>query len=226
MKNSENQEFDYTNIKRQRKLLRMTQDDLADWMGVSRFTIMNYEKGKFPEDAIPKLKIFLAAKSKEELYGSLVDEYGVEYNTLPSGDYLINVPFVPTSSYNHYASTFELGDLKLNHIVRDINAGVYVAFEVDNEAMDDGSRKSLTKGDIAIAKEIDIDKLNVEKNSSCVWVIIVGNEILFRKADRTIDGENCVLFKALNPSLNYADFRLELSNIKKIYQVIERRTNI
>lgn len=223
---SENQKFDYKLIKPHRKRLKMTQDDLADWMGVTRYSIINYEGGKtIPPNSINKLRLFLEAETKDELYDTHFDSFGNEYSNLPTGEYLINVPYIPISSYSQYISTFEFGELKLGHIVSDIDSGLYVAFQVENEAMDDGSRKSLTKGDIAIAKEIDKDKINVDDCCSDVWVIIIENNILFREVEQFIEGENCVIFKALNPSLNDSDFRIELSSIKKIYQVIKRITN-
>lgn len=53
-------EINALNIKQHRKKLNLTQQELADLIGVSKNTIVNYEKGmKIPESKIPILKKIL-----------------------------------------------------------------------------------------------------------------------------------------------------------------------
>ncbi|NDV68555.1 helix-turn-helix transcriptional regulator [Dysgonomonas sp. 25] len=217
--------FDFKRIKQHRKFLGITQDELAEWLNAGRTTIIRYEKGRIPIEAMPKITRFLDVKTKEELYGVLVDDFGLEYKTLSNGEYQISIPYIPISSYQQYANTFELGDLQLGYVVDNINTGLYVAFEVKGEAMDNGSRRSLTKGDIAIAKELDKDNLQMDEINGEIWVVILEGDILFRKVEKFVRKDNKIVFRALNPSKEYADFSLNLAEIKKLYRVIERRTN-
>lgn len=53
-------EINYLDIKKKRKKLGYTQQDLADLIGVSKNTIVNYEKGmKIPDSKIPILSKIL-----------------------------------------------------------------------------------------------------------------------------------------------------------------------
>lgn len=217
--------FNCKKIKHHRKLLGITQDELAKWMGLGRTTIIKYEKGDvIPSDSLKKLNLFFEIRNKAELFDYQYDKCGMEYKAVSTGEYLMRIPYIPTSFYEHYINNSDTGNLRVNHFIHMIDSGIYIAFEVKGEAMDDGSRVSLKMGDIVITQEMDKDNLKVEKDDSNVWAILVGKEILFRKAERFID-EDKILFKALNPSLEYSDFTLKISDIKKIYKVIQRRTN-
>lgn len=222
----DSEDFDYKKIKLQRKKFGMTQDDLAKWMNVSRHTVMDCEKNKnISRASMNKLISFLDAKTKEELCGSLVDSFGMEYKTMPMGGYLMNIPYIPVSYQKEYALTFNSGNLKICHIVNDINSGLYVAFEVRDGAMDDGdSRLSLKRGDIAITKEIDKESIEANKDTPNIYVIILDNNVFFRKVDN-LEGENKVICSSLNPSREYSNFALDVSEITKIYKIVQRRTN-
>jgi len=222
----DNESFDRKLIKQHRRVLGMTQDDLAEWMGESRSTIQRIENSDITISTENKKKLnhFLKIQSKEELYGTLTDNYGVEYNSLPTGNYLITIPYIPISNYNDFACKLDLGELKVNHIVDSINSGFYIAIQVNGEAMDDGSRISLRKGDIAVCMELDKEHIDIDENTANIWVVIFENKIWFRKAENTFEKE-CVLLKAINPSISFADLELEIESITKIYKVIQRQTN-
>ncbi len=215
-------------IKQKRKELGISQQEVADWLGLHRVTLGNYENKQhnISEVKLKKIEQFLNLKTAYEFYGTFrLDSFGMEYKALSNGEYLLNVPYIPVSLYDEYAATLEGGNFKLNHLIDQIDKGVYIAFEVKGEAMDNGSRLGLTKGDIAVAKEVDKNSIEMDKTAANIWVIILEDDILFRKMERVIKDESKILFKALNPSREFADFSLNISEIKKIYQVTQRRTN-
>lgn len=224
-KYTDNETLDYILIKRHRKRLRITQDELASWMGLQRMSIGRYEKGEpIPPESTKKLLRFLKAETKEELYGNPTDDYGMEYKKLTEGNYILNIPYIPVRQYSYFLDTFELGKTYISIVFDRINSGVYTAFEVRGEAMDDNSRHSLSTGDVAVAKEVKIEELSQEVNPKDFWVIIIENDILIRRIERYIQDENRVACKAINSSLEYADFSLNVSDIKRIYQVTQRIT--
>ncbi|PXV66917.1 hypothetical protein CLV62_104178 [Dysgonomonas alginatilytica] len=224
-KHTDNETLDYTLIKRHRKRLRITQDELASWMGLQRMSIVRYERGEpIPPESKKKLLYFLNTETQEELYGNPTDDYGMEYQKLSGGNYILKIPFTPVCQYSYLLDTFDLGDTQISIVFDRINSGAYAAFEVRGEAMDDNSRYSLSNGDIAISKEVKIEDLSEEINPKDFWVILIENDILIRKIKGYNQNENSIVFKANNPSIEYADFSLNVSDIKRIYQVTQRIT--
>lgn len=70
--------MNYLEIKENRKRLGLTQQELADLLGVSKNTIVNYEKGmKIPDSKIPILNKVLNKNT------NIVLEPSLNYNTLP-----------------------------------------------------------------------------------------------------------------------------------------------
>lgn len=217
--------FDYSRIEEHRKKLNITQEELADWMGVSRITIIKYEQGKsISKSSFIKLISFLNTDTKEELYGNPTDDYGMEYLKLSEGNYILDIPYITVSMYNKFLKSFVFGEPKICLVSDRINSGTFVAFEVRGDAMDDNTRNSLSLGDIAVAKEMNKEVLSGEINPADLWVIIIENDILIRKIEGYIQGENRVACKAINSSLEYADFSLNVSEIRKIYKVTQRIT--
>lgn len=76
-------------IKKQRKLLSLTQQELADLIGVSKNTIVNYEKGlKIPDSKIPILTkaLYTNVNIENQNQINIVNEPQSEYVNLSGYD--------------------------------------------------------------------------------------------------------------------------------------------
>lgn len=216
-------------LKYQRKKLHIKTTEFAVWLKVDRDTIRNYENGTTTPRGLvlEKINRFLEMKSKEELTDDVLkDDYGMEYEKISDREYSIKIPRITIQDYKDFIQSFECGKSKLSLIFDEINSGFYLAFEVKEEVKNNNNNQSLNVGDIAIAREVDIDELKKDIEPTEIWILILENDILFRKIGGYSKKENKVEIKALNPSFDKMDLSLNISEIKRLFQVKQRITKI
>ena len=136
------------------------------------------------------------------------------------------VPLVNKYAYAGYLSGF--GDAEYIHSLPTIpmiadreGRGVYMAFEVKGDSMDDGSRNSYEQGDIIICRQIAQhhwqNKLHINKYD---FVIVHRTEgVLLKK----IVGHDTATGTLTLHSLNslYDDFTVHLNEVAQIFNVIK-----
>ncbi len=160
----------------------------------------------------------------------LITKSGVKYYELPNGKYRMRVPFVPIKAYAKYVddcrdAEFVGGELEeFDFIVDQIGHGRYFAFEIKGDSMDDDSKRSLSNGDIVLARELNKshwkDKLHVDDFPN--WIIVLDTTILCKQITNQ-NMESCeITCHSLNPSPEYSDFNLKLNDVRQLCNIVQR----
>lgn len=153
------------------------------------------------------------------------NSHGNRYYKDTSGQLYIEVPLVP---YNALGSLLGDDDLLVSHDTEKVRFpadtvghGKYFAFEVDGDSMDDGSRHSFARGDLVLVRELDRDDwlptLHIKRWR--FWVVCWGNCVRLKEIVAQ-DGE-IITLHSLNPSPEYTDFQLHLSEVSRLFNVIQ-----
>ncbi len=164
----------------------------------------------------------------EEPY--LTTKAGVKYYEMSNGKFRMRVPFIPIKAYAKYVDEIRdaefLGDEyeEFEFIVDKIGLGRYFAFEIKGDSMDDDSKRSLSNGDIVLARELGQEhwrnKLHTDDYPN--WIIVMNNTILCKQITKQ-DVEGCTITcHSLNPSPEYADFELKMDHIKQLCNIVQR----
>lgn len=178
-------------------------------------------------------KMNLSNKVKgEEPY--LVTKSGVKYYEMSNGKYRMRVPFVPVKAYAKYLdecrdaefidSEFE----EFDFIVDKIGHGRYFAFEIKGDSMDNDTKRSLSNGDIVLARELRkehwMNKLHTDDFPN--WIIVMDNTILCKQILEQDLDKGTITCHSLNPSPEYSDFELKLDDICQLLNVIQRVSSV
>lgn len=178
-------------------------------------------------------QIRASVKNKgEEPY--LITKSGVKYYEMANGKYRMRVPFIPAKAYAKYIDEFCDAEFvgeefeEFDFIVDKIGHGRYFAFEIKGDSMDDDSKRSLSNGDIVLARELGhehwINKLHTEDFPN--WIIVLDNTILCKQIiDQDIEKGN-IICHSLNPSPEYADFELKLDNVSQLLNIIQKVSSV
>lgn len=153
------------------------------------------------------------------------NSHGNKYYKDTSGQLYIEVPLV---QYNALGSLLGDDDLLVSHGAEKVRFpadtvghGKYFAFEVDGDSMDDGSRHSFARGDRVLVRELDKDDwlptLHIKRWR--FWVVCWGNCVRLKEIIAQ-DGE-AITLHSLNPSPEYTDFQLRLSEVSRLFNVIQ-----
>lgn len=208
-------------IKKKRKELGLTQDELGKLIGVSKNTILNYEKGKvIPDSKITILDTVLNEKTQE----SDLEAIQVDFTEMN----VMHVPLVNKYAYAGYLSGFGddewIGELPKIPFANDVeNKGDYICFEVRGDSMDDGSYESYLEGDILLCRNVRRDfwrsKLHINKWD---FVIVHKEQGILVKRILEHDVENGLLtLHSLNEY--YEDFQIHLNEVAKIFNIVDFR---
>ena len=90
--------------------------------------------------------------------------------------------------------------------------------------MDDDSKRSLSNGDIVLARELNREhwreKLHVSDYPN--WIVILNNTILCKQIiNHNLEG-GTIICHSLNPSPEYSDFKLNLNDVVQLYNIVQR----
>lgn len=103
--------------------------------------------------------------------------------------------------------------------------GLWLAFEVRGDSMDDGSREAYCQGDIVITREVRPDlwkdcKLHIHRRD---FVIVHEEGILIKRiVDHDVENHT-ITIHSLNP--DYPDRVIDLAQVRKIFSIVESRQN-
>lgn len=156
------------------------------------------------------------------------NKHGNRFYKRSDGQLFIEAPLVP---YNALGSP----DDEFSELIADrsryqsvsfeadrVGHGRYFAFEVDGDSMDDGTRASFERGDIVLVRELDKDdwlpRLHISKWR--FWVVCWGNCV--RLKEIIAQSEGAITLHSLNPSPEYTDFVLRLSDVRRLFNVIKK----
>lgn len=222
-------------FKKHRKSLGLSQQALADKIGVDRRTIINYEKGgKIPESIVKLIHYMRSEKdSLSDTIPGPTHEYitnaaGSKILELPDGTYDIIVKNLPFNAYANYLATLEKGgvlkDLKTTTFnIEKHEKGNYLAFTVKGESMDGGSINDTPNGAKVLGLEYPIDNWKKGFRESKYGYIILCDHNIFHKDIIDFDLKtNEITVHSRNTNPEYSDFKLKLCHIKKVFKVIKR----
>lgn len=154
---------------------------------------------------------------------------GIKYFQRSGGKFLMRVPMVPVYAYAKYidevrdAEIWD-GDGYFDFPVDQIYHGSYQAFEIKGDSMDDDSKRSLSHGDIVNARELGRDKWKsrLHTNQFPNWIIVTDNTILCKQIIKQNLDTGEITCHSLNPSPEYADFTINLDEVRKLFNIVQK----
>ena len=174
-------------------------------------------------------KIVLALKvNKTWLLTGVGEKYtkeNQEINIHQNYDF-VSVPVVATQTHSEYLRYYKSADYikKLYSVPSKIDSsfkGEYRVFQVEGDAMFDGTSKSILSNDLVLGREIKIDNINLHSESMYgrLFMIVHDTGVILRKFI-TFDPESkLIILGALNPL--YENIVLPVLNILEIYNVVK-----
>ncbi len=202
-------------IRKRRKILKITQTELSKRLGVSLKTIQNYEAGEVIPD------------SKKELLRTVLYENINKNEAVAIEDpNVIMIPLVSQYAYAGYLCGYSDPEYidSLPKIAVTINKegkGNYMMFEVRGDSMEEDSRDGIYEGDRLYCREINKDlwkfKLHLKQ-----WDFVIVHKTEGILVKRIIDhniNTGDITIHSLNPY--YEDRILNLEDIAQLFNVIE-----
>lgn len=174
----------------------------------------------------------LGKTKEDEPY--LTTKSGVKYYEMSNGKYRMRVPFIPVKAYAKYIDESRdaefIGDEfeEFDFIVDKIGHGRYFAFEIKGDSMDNDTKRSLSNGDIVLARELGLEhwrnKLHTDDFPN--WIIVLDNTILCKQILEQDLDKGLIICHSLNPSPEYSDFELKLDNVCQLLNIIQRVSSV
>ena len=232
--------MDAQEIRQKREGLGLTQKELADLIGASRETIINYEKGK----PIPKSKSEILRKVLEpgsvydkEVKGEVVkisdnfeNKNGNKFIELPNGQFYMLMPLADFNIQAGFLSNYQdaefLMDLSQHGILVDKPVmGRYVAFRVNGDSMDDASSEAITRNSIVSTRELQrhlwTDKLRYRDFPYWVIYTTQSKMPLLKEIVEHNTEEGFIMCHSLNDSPEFSDFKLHMNDVQALFYVID-----
>ena len=160
----------------------------------------------------------------------LVTKAGLKYYEMADGKYRMRVPFIPVKAYAKYIDESRDAEFvgnefeEFDFVVDKIGHGRYFAFEIKGDSMDNDTKRSLSNGDIVLARELGQEhwrnKLHTEDYPN--WIIVLNNTILCKQIIEQDLNKGTITCHSLNPSPEYADFVLKLDDICQLCNIVQR----
>lgn len=169
---------------------------------------------------------------------SELDEYtetkaGVKFFTREDGQLVMKVPIVPFKALG--SPEDEFAEIIRSHegdtvtvVVDAVHHGSYIAFRIEGDSMDDGTRDSFEAGDIVVVRELSRDKWlpKLHYKQWPYWVVVFGNNIRIKQIIDQDEATGTITLHSLNPSPEYCDFTLNLDEISRLFNVIKKQPHI
>ena len=156
---------------------------------------------------------------------------GAKFYELPSGGYRMEVSLVPFAAYGRFANECNTLEPDQEEWTKEffrtdkIVHGRYLAFEVKGDSMDDETRASFEEGDIVLVRELDRihwrDGIRFREHP--YWVVVFDSSVLIKQMVAQDLEKGTFTFHSLNPSPEYADFTLEMDEIRALYYVLQKK---
>lgn len=164
----------------------------------------------------------------------LITKSGVKYYEMSNGKYRMRVPFVPVKAYAKYIDEYRDAEFlggefeEFDFIVDKIGLGRYFAFEIKGDSMDDYTKRSLSDGDIVLARELSKEhwrnKLHTDNFPN--WIIVLDNTILCKQIAEQNTEKGYIVCRSLNPSPEYTDFEIKLDKVYQLCNIVQRVSSV
>ncbi|MBD8390100.1 XRE family transcriptional regulator [Dysgonomonas sp. BGC7] len=164
----------------------------------------------------------------------VVTKSGVKYYEMANGRYRMRVPFIPVKAYAKYIDECRDAEIldeefeEFDFIVDKIGHGRYFAFEIKGDSMDNDTKRSLSNGDIVLARELNKEhwrnKLHTEDFPN--WIIVLDNTILCKQISNQDVEKGTIMCHSLNSSPEYSDFELKLDDVGQLLNIIQKVSSV
>lgn len=231
-------------LKELREKADLKQEELGALVGMHKNTIYGYEKSEnVPIKKAPilenALKEAITKKGLQEDVNTLIvqdpreifnTKAGSNYEEMSNGKYLLTVPMVPFRAQATYISEFTdaeyISDLRqVSFVVDRVGKGKYMAFEVQNDSMNDGTIDSIPDGAIVLGRELGrqhwTNKLNT--NVYPFWIIVHKDTVLCKGISKHDVEKGILTCHSLNNSPEYPDFNIKLNDVRQIFNIIKKQ---
>lgn len=165
---------------------------------------------------------------RAELTDYATNKNGLVFRQRDDGMIVMTVPVVPFmalgSPEDEFAQLIKEDDVEtMQFVVDGVHHGNYVAFRVEGDSMDDGSRDSFARGDVVLVRELDRDKWTpkLHFNKWPYWVINWDNNVRIKQIIAQDDAGNITLH-SLNPSPEYCNFTINLQQVRRLFNVVQK----
>lgn len=237
------------NVKALREAHGLSQQQLSDLTGIPKGRINGWEQqGSKPKaddhnllesffaNHIPELK----SKSKrtrkhdEATPIKFIDETdvaisknGMEFRDLDNGMVLMTMTLVPEFAYASYPHGWRdpeyLVELpKYSIVLPKREQGFFRAFEVRGDSMDDGSKYSISHGDVAVGRLIDSDLWDQKlyTNGGTDYIIVTHDGVICKRITGHDIKEGIINCASRNPNKSeFPNFPIRLSEIYELYKI-------
>lgn len=177
-------------------------------------------------------RIITRGQNNASVIGALPEEEdgNTKFVEISPGRYRMSVPLVPEFAKAGYLSGFAdqvyMEELPRHEVTVDVyHKGIYIAFEVDGDSMDDGSINSLPSGSIVTARKIkkDLWTSKFHTHRFPYYVIVHNTEGVIVKEISNHDVQGGILtLKSLNPDKDiYPNFEVHLDDVQQILNVVK-----
>lgn len=155
---------------------------------------------------------------------------GSQYEELPGGKYRLTVPLVPVRAQARYVTDFQDAEfiselVEVSFIVDRVGKGNYMAFEVQNDSMDDDSKRAIPDGAIVLGRELGRQhwKSKFRINDFPYWIIVHKSTILCKEIIGHDVERGIITCHSLNDSPEYQDFTVKLDDVKQLFNIISKQ---
>lgn len=234
-------------LKRLRQKKNISQSKLAKEIGVSLRTIQLYERqdANIPLKNLKKIAEYFELGVRDLYLNERVGEPSGNYESQGSlgnrensikkvapGKYLIKAPLVISSVQEDYIGYFD--DLvflqklpSMDMFVEQVSVARYVAFEMANSSMDDGSKDSIPNKAILLGKLIAVNRVwgIWKEKPQTLWVVVHKGGIMCKKIVSYNKKENRIVCSSLSRSPEYSDFGIGLDDVLQIFMVIKKQVD-
>ena len=232
-------------LKQLRRKKNISQTEFAQIIGVSLRTIQLYEKkgANIPIKNLTKIAQYFDLDIADLYAQERVNEIGAQYETMNSkakdahvikklapGKYLVSAPLVMASMYNSYMDND--GDVpfmetlpKISFVIDQVSTARYLAFEISNNSMDNGEVDGIPNRSVVLAKMVSTKKMRtaVRDNPKTLWVIDHKDSIMCKKITDFDTKRGILKCSSLNNSPEYADFEINIEDVRQFYSVIKKQ---
>lgn len=226
-------------VRKIRESLGYTQEEFGNLIGVSRNTVMNYEKG----GTIPKSKRqilnelitnkhnivqsdsnTISVAEPQELYSNKNGNVYYERND----KLYISVKLVPVKAFGSYLSEYQDSDFyeSLEHRefrVDHMGRGNYICFEVEGNSMDGGNINDAPAGAELLCRELGRQHWKDGfRDSIYGWVIVHNNTVVFKDITDFNPETGDIVCSSRSGLPQHPDFTINLNDVRQIWKVIKR----
>ena len=219
-----------TEIRSFRKKNKLSQTDFAELVGVSMRAVQLWESGDRNVSSLAERtirEVFLNHKKTGER-NSPASRSVHNYVNNENGDLIVQAPLLGSAAYARYldemgeAGAFQ-SDEMVSFIVDKIDRGNFVAFRISGDSMNGGLIDDTPDRAIVLGKELPMDLwMDGFGESRFGWIILTKRNVLFKDIVGFDKETATITCHSRNNSPEYADFKLSLNDVHKIFKVIKR----